>query len=236
MAGHAIGTHEAALRLALGVDELPDPRHDLRLARSRPFAGQRILDLACGPNPWPWVAGGPEYIYMRGEKVTVDLPGVRLPRENRALWSDRHVQSDIECAENRWLLDVATQRYHVIVALEIIEHIENPWQLLRRIEGCMEPGGFAVISTPNVDHAAARAGFARTGTFPWFPDEFGADGLGHITPIFPYIFAEMVRRAGLRIAGSAYNEPPPHWIEQASQAEQDGIAQTVRVWRLERDE
>jgi len=229
MSGHAIGTHDAALRLALGVDVLPDVRADMALAYSRPFKGQKILDIACGPNPFPWVAGGPDYIAEREIKVTCDLPGVDLPASHAVLWSDRHFEVDLD--RDPWTRDVGRE-YDLILALEIIEHIENPWRFLRLISELLAPGGVVVISSPDITSTRARGQFNDSGRLPWFSSAF--DEVGHISPIFPYIFEEMCRRAGLRVTGEAFNEPPPHWVEQATADEVAGVADSVRVWRVEK--
>ena len=51
---------------------------------------------------------------------------------------------------------VGSRRYELVCALEIIEHVENPAQLLRSIAGLMDQGGICVLSTPNVESASAR--------------------------------------------------------------------------------
>src|SRR6218665_342672 len=38
--------------------------------------------------------------------------------------------------------------YDAVTALEITEHIENPWKLIRDIAAVLKPGGILVLSTP----------------------------------------------------------------------------------------
>lgn len=40
-------------------------------------------------------------------------------------------------------------RFSLIVAAEVIEHLENPREMLRQLFGLLMPGGAAVLSTPN---------------------------------------------------------------------------------------
>lgn len=229
MGGHAIGTHDAALRLVLGLDRIPDPRYDRSVVAARPLANKRILDLGAGPNPWPWVAGGPDYIAGRGLKVSVDLPGVTGP-DHAHLWEDRRVGLDLNYGLSLDLV-CAAGLFDVVIAVEVIEHIENPWLLMRGIAGALSPTGVAVVSSPDISRPWAREQYAQVGMLPWFPADCAG---GHITPIFPHLLAEMARRAGLRIDGEAWNEPPPHWVEQATREEIDSVTGTIKLWRLRR--
>lgn len=232
MTGHAIGTHEAALRLALGLDFLPDPFEDRSVIDSLPFGAAKILDLGCGQHPWPWVAGGPSYIHGRALKVTVDRAGEPENDDQPELWRDEHIEANLDKWDRNGWPD-GPRLFDVVIGLEVIEHIENPWRLLRTIAMLLAPGGVAVISTPDVSSAHARDGFRQSGQLRWFPDEFGEDGLGHITPIFPYILREMASRSGLEITGEAWNEPPPHWASAATPEEIAGVTASVRLWRFE---
>lgn len=74
------------------------------------------------------------------------------------------------------------QKFDGIVASEIIEHIENPRHFARECFKLLAPGGRIVVSTPNVDSAASKASFIRSGAFLWF-DERDYIEQGHITPL-----------------------------------------------------
>ena len=41
------------------------------------------------------------------------------------------------------------QLFHVILAFNIIEHVENPIKFLEKIDDLLEPGGIAILQTPN---------------------------------------------------------------------------------------
>ena len=229
MGGHAAGCHEAALRLALRRDDLPDVRTDESVMRSQPFQALNILDLGCGQHPFPWVAGGPEYLVGRAVKAVVDLPNEPGPKDEH-LWYDDRYGLNLDRLEQ---MDdpIPWMSWDVVIAIELIEHVENPWSLLRMISRWMRQDGIAIVSTPNLDGDDARHAYATSGHLKWFPPDFG---LGHISPIHGYIFREMAERAGLEITGQAYNEPPPHWVETATDAEIAEVHETVQVWRLER--
>jgi len=51
------------------------------------------------------------------------------------------------------------------VAMDIVEHLENPFQLLREMERILRPGGRAIISTPNEHNLANRWTYFTTGFY-----------------------------------------------------------------------
>jgi SAM-dependent methyltransferase len=53
----------------------------------------------------------------------------------------------------------------VVVALEIIEHLENQFGFLREIARVLKPGGHAVVSTPNEHNLQSRWAYFLTGFY-----------------------------------------------------------------------
>lgn len=75
-------------------------------------------------------------------------------------------------------------KYDVIIAMEIIEHLENPWKFIRDIKSILNPGGLLVLSTPNISNFSSRIRFLQKGTFQGF--EANDLSYGHITTITPF--------------------------------------------------
>ena len=81
--------------------------------------------------------------------------------------------------------------------LEVIEHVENPWNVLREIHSMLKPGGRLILSTPNITSFLSRLTFLRTGQFHQFSD---ADlAYGHISPITAFELSTIARRVGWKI-------------------------------------
>lgn len=97
--------------------------------------------------------------------------------------------------------------FDLVTAVEIIEHLENPTNLLRVIAHALAPDGLAVVTTPNVDSLPARVKFALTGRIRAM-DEWGDPT--HITPIFADLLPRLLNRAGLRMV--ARHQYPEHGI------------------------
>lgn len=95
------------------------------------------------------------------------------------------------------------QRFDVVVALELIEHLENPHHFLRECFALLQPGGTMLVSTPNLANPVSQAMFVREGVFQWYADEDYREQ-GHIAPIAPVTLRRCAAEAGfaLRWEGS----------------------------------
>ncbi len=86
-------------------------------------------------------------------------------------------------------------QFDIIMASEIIEHLENPRHFARECFKLLKDGGKLFLSTPNVDCAASIASVMRNGTFQWFSDaDYARDG--HITPITQWQINKCFKEAG----------------------------------------
>lgn len=74
-----------------------------------------------------------------------------------------------------------TGEFDAVACLEVIEHVENPWHLLREMHSVLKPGGKLILSTPNVSSFLSRLVFLRTGRFHQFDE--AALSYGHINPV-----------------------------------------------------
>ena len=96
--------------------------------------------------------------------------------------------------------------FDYVILTEVIEHLENPNDLLKEIHRVLKSGWFLLLSTPNVHTLVSRLLFLFTGKmfqftkkdvkFTVFP--------GHIAPFFPYIFEEVFRHM-FKIARICYS-------------------------------
>ncbi|MBJ6981693.1 methyltransferase domain-containing protein [Luteimonas sp. MC1572] len=76
--------------------------------------------------------------------------------------------------------------WDAIVALEPVEHLENPRHLLRGCRELLRPGGILVLSTPNLANPVSQASFLRQGDFQWFAEADYREQ-GHIAPVAPSV-------------------------------------------------
>jgi SAM-dependent methyltransferase len=75
------------------------------------------------------------------------------------------------------------RKYDVVLAIEVIEHLENPFHFIRNLKKHLNPRGFILLTTPNTDSFFDRLWHLYYGHSYYF----GASGIvnsgGHITMV-----------------------------------------------------
>jgi cyclopropane fatty-acyl-phospholipid synthase-like methyltransferase len=85
-----------------------------------------------------------------------------------------------------------SEKFDLIVAGEVIEHLGNPGAFFSSAAKMLKPGGSLVLTTPNPYYVARVRDNLRYG--------FGSDSVDHVIFPFPFGVAELCERAGLRLA------------------------------------
>lgn len=87
--------------------------------------------------------------------------------------------------------------FDAVCCLEVIEHVENPWNLLREVYAVLKPGGYLILSTPNITSFVSRLNFLRTGQF----HQFGEADLeyGHINPMTEFEMRVAASQVGWKV-------------------------------------
>lgn len=142
-------------RYSYGVDLEQDSTASkvLRLVGDAP----RVLELGPGPGTMTHI------LMERGCAVTaieVDPELARLAEP----YCERLILADLEDLDLGEALGEA--RFDALVAADVLEHLRDPWACLRRIRPFIAPGGFLVVSIPNVGHGAVIAQLLQ-GRFPY---------------------------------------------------------------------
>jgi SAM-dependent methyltransferase len=83
----------------------------------------------------------------------------------------------------------------VVVAVETIEHLQNPFKFLEDCYRILEPGGVLLITTPNILHPYSRIKFFAKGSY-WLFDKISYWSTGHITPLPEWLLRLHLEHAG----------------------------------------
>jgi 2-polyprenyl-3-methyl-5-hydroxy-6-metoxy-1,4-benzoquinol methylase len=147
--------------------------------------GIRAVDLGAGPGAMC------ERLHSFGcEVVAVD----RDPAVYQAKYP--FVAQDLN--QTAFASDLGVASFDLVVAVEVIEHVESPINFLRNIAQLLAPDGVAVITTPNVDSLPARLSFLIEGKIRMMDE---VSDPTHISPIFSDLLRrQFLPRAGLKLS------------------------------------
>jgi 2-polyprenyl-3-methyl-5-hydroxy-6-metoxy-1,4-benzoquinol methylase len=158
--------------------------------------GKRALDLGTGRG-----AMAERLQRMGCEVVAADL--IRDDYEAQV----PHVTIDFDQAD--FAGSLGANKFEVVTAIEVIEHVESPIGFLRNVQRLLSPGGIAILTTPNVDSLPARVKHFFSGRIRMM-DEYGDPT--HISPIFyELLLRQFLPRSGLQLQQHLLF--PPHGFQ-----------------------
>jgi SAM-dependent methyltransferase len=152
------------------------------LAAARPQPHLRWLDIGCGRgemlreirDEWqPSALGGIDPIDWLADDLRVDVRFAELPAED----ADRLDQADR------------------VLMIEVIEHLEAPWRALRSAAGRVVPGGWLVVSTPNLATLRTRLELGLRGNLTSFRPDYEP----HVSPALPHVIKRILGEEGLSV-------------------------------------
>jgi len=153
-----------------------------------PTDAQRILEIGCGAGATSgflkdqglcdW-AGGVEFVPEVAEQARARL--------------DRVWTGDIE----RMDLDIPEESLDVILCLDVLEHLVDPWAVVRRLDGLLKPGGSIVASIPNVRNSGVVFPLLWRGE--WTYQDYGVLDRTHLRFFVRRTAIELMESSGLKV-------------------------------------
>jgi 2-polyprenyl-3-methyl-5-hydroxy-6-metoxy-1,4-benzoquinol methylase len=136
----------------------------------KPFLepGMQILDFGCGQGAFSQrlIDAG-----MIVDACDIDTDQIKATVRNK-------MKLDLDKAN---ITGSITTKYDMVIAMEIIEHLQNPWKYIEDCMSILKENGIIVLSTPNISNFASRLRFFMRGSLIAFEKPDLAHG--HITPL-----------------------------------------------------
>ncbi len=95
-----------------------------------------------------------------------------------------------------WQDNLSGVRFRQIVAVEVIEHLENPSRFFRDVSALMDDGGCLVLSTPNVCSFSSAHALMKKGELALFSPR-DCISSGHISILPWWMLQHLASRSGL---------------------------------------
>lgn len=167
---------------------------------------KRVLEVGCGPGSIT------KLLTQHGQcRVTaLELDPEAITKV--APHCEAIMQADLNSAEWPRLLDGA-ERFDVLVAADVLEHLYDPWTTLRRMVPLINPNGYLVISLPHVGHAAVVSCLIN-GDFEY--RDWGLLDRTHIRFFGLKNIKQLFDQADLKIIEVRYVVKPPEETEFAA--------------------
>lgn len=164
-----------------------------------------ILDMGCGQGALSMRLSDMGYKLMACDQNVDDFKAVgQVPFQALNFNSPEEIEKFISSNQ---------EKFDGVLGVEVIEHVENPWEYIRSLKRLVKPGGYIFVSTPNINSWYSRMVYLFTGLFPSFVD---ADLMGHINPITPWELELIARKSNLEVLKiRAGGDLPLIWINSS---------------------
>jgi SAM-dependent methyltransferase len=149
-----------------------------------PAECQRLLEIGCGSGQLG------RLLKSRGHLVT----GIELvadAADEARLWLDEVITADAETG-----LPFAPGSFDGVVCADVLEHLVDPWRVLREAAELLRPGGCVVASVPNVQNLDVLWRLARG---RWDYRERGILDRGHLRFFTLASLRNLFHQAGLEV-------------------------------------
>lgn len=169
--------------------------HLLRYARP----GARVADVGCGQGAFA----------MRMVDAGFSVVGIDVvPSAQQSADAFTYQELDLfDPAARIRFLDEFGATFDVVVLIEVIEHVHDPWETLMFARSLLRPDGVLLLSTPNITSFYSRFRFLTRGRFHQFEP---ADlEYGHINPMTAFMVQTVLNDTGFELIEKAPGPPVP---------------------------
>ncbi len=199
----------------------------VQLIAQQGIRAKRILELGC--------ASGTTARRLRELLSPEQYVGIEIDRsaaeQARTHVSQVHV-ADINTA-GPTNLGLALQSFDLLLALDVLEHLHNPWDVLAAYSETLAPGGYAVLSIPNIANVEIIRQLTQG---RWRYEASGLLDATHLRFFTRETIARLVGGAGLALTHVAAVLNPRPDLAQLQNAANNVESGNLRISNLSRQE
>lgn len=144
--------------------------------------GQRILEVGCGTGNFT------QFLADRSHVHGIDIESACVDRFRRRFADQPHLTAQVMDVLAAEFPSLASQRFDTIICLNVLEHIRDDAETLRRFHGILPPGGRVALMVPAFE--------ALHGPID--------DHLGHYRRYTKRSLSELGASTGFRVRASRY--------------------------------
>ena len=169
-------------------------RHDV--AAMVPGPVERVLDVGCGPGLTGAALREVGVAEVWGLERDVELA------EAARSQLDHVVCGDLDGAS----VELPDGQFDGLIYADVLEHLVDPWSVLREQRRLLRSGGFAILSIPNVRNLRVLAPLLLRGEWRYTAE--GIMSIGHLRFFTTKSMRRLLHGAGYRIVDERANYSP----------------------------
>ncbi len=160
-----------------------------------------VLEIGCGD--------GSTLRWLRGIRQVDHATGIELfadAAHQAESAFDEVVVGNIETMD----LELPAERFDLILMLDVLEHLVDPWKVVARCHQALKPGGAMVVSIPHVGHYSVVLPLLFRGR--WSYADEGLLDRTHLRFFVERTAIDLMTSSGLVFEAISRNRWPPRWL------------------------
>jgi 2-polyprenyl-3-methyl-5-hydroxy-6-metoxy-1,4-benzoquinol methylase len=148
----------------------------------------RVLEVGCGRGgTLAWLKATGRARWVVGIELFADAAAVARTKLDELHEGDVDQHIDI----------LAPGSFDLILCLDVLEHLVDPWATLRRLQSLLRPGGQLIASLPNIRHHSVVLPLLLTGK--WRYETAGIMDRTHLRFFSRATAIDLLQQAGLQL-------------------------------------